>query len=78
MRVEPVGMREIAERLGVKQGTVSQWRARSLAGDLRVPMPEPLWKVSGHDAWNWREVEQWAHGTRRLTPTRQPASTCTN
>lgn len=71
---EPVGMVEIGQRLGVKPDTVSQWWYRSRQGELAHPMPLPRWTVSGYDAWDWHEIEQWARSTRRLTPrpTRKP------
>lgn len=63
---EPVGVREIAARLNVQQDTVTQWRARSRQGLFKVSFPEPRWIVSGSDAWDWREVEEWARQTGRL------------
>ena len=57
-RVEPVGVREIAERLGVSQGLVSQWRFRGY-------LPEPRWTVSGLPAWNWPDIARWAKQTGR-------------
>jgi hypothetical protein len=55
---EPVGAVEIADRLGVKRGTVDQWRQRKL-------MPDPRWSVGGRPAWNWPDVEAWARDTGR-------------
>jgi predicted DNA-binding transcriptional regulator AlpA len=52
--VDPVGAVEIAERLGVKRGTVDMWRIRSIG------FPEPRWAVGGRPAWNWSDVEAWA------------------
>jgi DNA-binding transcriptional MerR regulator len=57
--MEPVGAREIAERLGVEQRTVVTWHYRKL-------LPEPRWTVSGNPAWEWRDVERWAEKTGRL------------
>lgn len=57
--VEPVGKREIAERLGVAHRTVEQWQARDLG------FPAPRWRVSGVPAWDWRDVAEWAAETGR-------------
>lgn len=63
---EPVGMVEIAERLQVKQGTVSQWWYRTRNSmTTRLPFPAPRWTVSGYDCWDWFEVEEWAIATGR-------------
>ena len=43
----PVGLAEIAARLGVKRTTAGQWRTR---GILATP---PRWVVSGSPAWCW-------------------------
>jgi predicted DNA-binding transcriptional regulator AlpA len=53
-----VGLAEIADRLGVRRGTVDQWRWR---GEL----PEPKWTVGGRPAWHWPEIKQWAKATGR-------------
>lgn len=58
--VDPVGIKEIADRLGVKRRTVDQWLQR----DLRFP--EPRWKVGGRPAWEWEDVEHWVLNTDRL------------
>lgn len=55
----PVGIPEIAERLGVKRATVDQWRLRGL-------LPDPKWTVGGRPAWDWTDVEKWAKETGRL------------
>lgn len=57
--VEPVGVLEIAERLGCKRETVAMWGYRGL-------LPEPPWRVSGQPAWDWAEIEEWARSTGRL------------
>lgn len=57
--VEPVGMIEIAERLGVRRQTVQQWRFRGL-------LPDPAWTISGDPAWDWAVIEHWARETGRL------------
>lgn len=57
--VEPVGLEEIAARLGVKRGLVDKWRTRGV-------LPEPTWTVGGRPAWDWSVIEQWARDTGRL------------
>jgi hypothetical protein len=57
--MEPVGLSEIAERLGVKPQTAAMWRYRDL-------LPEPQWTVSGFPAWDWRVIKRWADETGRL------------
>lgn len=57
---DPVGVDDIAERLGVKRQTVSMWRWRGL-------LPEPTWTVSGLPCWDWPEIERWARDTGRIT-----------
>lgn len=44
----PVGVAEIAERLGQRRQTVAQWK-------LRGKLPEPRWVVSGQPAWSWED-----------------------
>lgn len=56
---EPVGLAEIAERLGVSRATADQWRYRGV-------LPDPRWTVGGRPAWNWADVERWAHETGRI------------
>jgi len=55
----PVGIVEIADRLGVERGTVDQWRHRGL-------LPEPRWVVGGRPAWNLDDIHDWAEETGRL------------
>ena len=57
--VEPVGVVDIAKRLGVKQQTVAMWRYRGL-------LPEAPWSVSSQPAWNWPDIQRWAEATGRL------------
>lgn len=66
---EPVGLAEIAERLGVKRGTVDVWRRRDR-------LPEPRWTVGGRPAWDWADIVAWAErtGRRREDPNTGPAS----
>ncbi|HLT70065.1 MAG TPA: hypothetical protein VKZ72_07855 [Acidimicrobiales bacterium] len=55
----PVGIVEIAERLGVERQTVDAWRHRGV-------LPDPAWTVGGRPAWAWSTIEAWARATRRL------------
>ena len=59
MTPEPVGIKEIAERLGVQRGTVDRWLQRKL-------LPEPRWQVGGRPAWDWSDVKVWAEQSGRL------------
>lgn len=58
--MEPVGVVEIADRLGVTRKAVDAWRMRDLG------FPEPRWTVGGRPAWEWEDVEAWARETGRL------------
>jgi predicted DNA-binding transcriptional regulator AlpA len=58
--VEPVGLIEIAERLGVKRATVDMWKLRGL-------LPPAKWTVGGRPAWDWADIMAWAKETGRLT-----------
>jgi predicted DNA-binding transcriptional regulator AlpA len=57
----PMGIPEIAEKLGVKRPTVDQWRQRGV-------MPKPTWTVGGRPLWRWADVKTWAQDTGRLSP----------
>lgn len=57
--VEPVGLAEIGERVGVARSTVDQWRQRGV-------LPEPRWTVGGRPAWAWADIASWAERTGRL------------
>lgn len=65
--VDPVGEREIGDRLGTRPQTVAQWQFRGL-------LPPPRWTVSGHPAWNWPDIERWARATGRLAVSSRPAA----
>ncbi len=56
---DPVGLLEIAARLGVARQTAKGWRLEGL-------LPPPRWTVSGYPAWEWKDVERWARKTGRL------------
>lgn len=58
MTADPVGLAEIAERLGVARSTVDQWRQRRL-------LPNPQWTVGGRPAWDWPVIDAWATATGR-------------
>lgn len=55
----PVGVREIAQRLGSTSSAISQCLHRG-------EMPDPRWVVSGRPAWDWPDVEVWAVERGRL------------
>jgi hypothetical protein len=54
-----VGVKEIAERLGVPRGTVSIWKLRGL-------VPEPEVELGLGPVWRWATIERWARKTGRL------------
>ena len=56
---DPVGVVEIAERLGVTRKAVDQWRVRGLG------FPSPTARVGGRPAWRWDDVDAWARSTGR-------------
>jgi len=60
---DPVGIIEIADRLGVARVTVDKWIGRDW-----TQFPEPTWTVGGRPAWDWRDVWDWAKETNRLDP----------
>ena len=56
---EPVGLEEIAARLGVKRVTADTWRTRK-------KLPEATWpRVGGRPAWRWQVIRDWAIETGR-------------
>ncbi len=64
MTPDPVGAADIAERLGVRPGTVRQWLTRY------ITFPAPRWHVNGQATWEWAEVEAWADATGRVIVSR--------
>ena len=58
---DPVGLTEIAVRLGVAPQTARAWRARRV-------LPDRRWTVSGQPAWDWKDIASWAAATGRLAP----------
>ena len=55
---DPVGLPEIADRLGVQHNTALMWRKRGL-------LPDHEYTVGGGPAWEWRTIERWARKTGR-------------
>lgn len=60
MSCDPVGVPELAARLGVTRKAVDQWRVRGLG------FPPAKWTVGGRPAWDWPQIEKWARATGRL------------
>jgi hypothetical protein len=57
---EPVGLLEIAERLGIQHNTLKVMR-------FRDQLPPPRWTVSRAPAWDWNlDILPWAEETGRL------------
>lgn len=56
----PVGIQEIAEKLGVARATVDQWIQRGI-------FPAQDWTVGGRPAWDWSTVRRWAETTNRYS-----------
>ena len=65
---ELVGLKEVAARLHVGQGTVTIWRYRH----KRPPQPpwrafpEPVQTVGRSPLFDWAEVATWARATGRM------------
>lgn len=61
---DPVGIKEVAHRLGVQRRTVDSWLGR------KTGFPEPRWRIGGRPAWNWDDVVVWVESTnhRRKVP----------
>lgn len=57
---DPVGLYEIAERLGVRQQLAYTWRQRGV-------LPEPKFELAMGPVWDWPTIEAWARDTGRLT-----------
>jgi len=60
MDPDPVGLTEIAERLGVRTRTAYTWRDREL-------LPDPDWFISDRPVWRWATIKRWAIDTGRLS-----------
>ena len=63
---DPVGLVEIAKRLGVERQTAKTWKLRKL-------LPDAPWIVSGAPAWDWPDIVKWAQATGRWPPKESPA-----
>lgn len=57
---DPVGVLEVAARLGVEDRSVHQWLHRN-----RLPAAD-YETVNGSRAWEWRKILWWAGETNRL------------
>lgn len=60
--VDPVGMLEIAQRMGVPRQTADNWRQRPT---VDFPEPEPDLTIGGRPVWQWATVQEWADRTGR-------------
>ncbi len=49
---EPVGLTEIAIRLGIDRDLLNVWHNRG-------KLPARRWTVGGRPAWKWRDIEEW-------------------
>jgi predicted DNA-binding transcriptional regulator AlpA len=61
-RIDPVGLKEIAEMAGVtsnRGGTVYQWKSQGI-------LPPPDRTVSGNPVWDRGAIEQWLRDTGRV------------
>lgn len=63
---DPVGLVEIADRLGVTLNTVHSWRTRARSMTRRTGMPDPKIVCSGTPLWSWPTIRKWAEETGRL------------
>lgn len=64
----PVGVKEIADMLGVSKHTAMKWQQRG-----RLPMPVKGWSVSGQAAWRRLDIIKWALETNRLADRDYPS-----
>jgi hypothetical protein len=68
---DPVGLVEIASRLGLRRQTIAMWR-------MRHPdtFPTPRWTVSTLPAWDWRrDIVPWLIATDRPLTADEDATT---
>jgi hypothetical protein len=56
---DPVGVVDIASRLGVKRQTVAVWKVRGL-------LPPPDWERGAGPLWEWSTIHEWALETGRM------------
>ena len=61
----PVGLSEIAARLGVSRRTIDGWRARKI-------FPDPRWRVGNRPAWSWPDIAAWDEARRAELPVHWP------
>jgi hypothetical protein len=61
--VDPVGIPEIAGRIGVKRQTVDNWRQQPETG---FPPPEAGITIGGRPVWQWAPVGRWCDETGRV------------
>lgn len=59
MTGDPVGVAEIAIRLGVKRQTVAAWKVRGI-------LPEPDVTLAMGPLWSWDRIKTWAKESGRL------------
>lgn len=55
-----VGILELARMCGVRPNTAYHWRADTLAGVAKDPLPEPDQMVSGSPVWTEDRAVEWA------------------
>src|ERR671918_77939 len=66
---DPVGLVEVADRLGLAHQTLTNLRYASLHGTGGThPFPEPRWTIGGKTpVWDWQlDIVPWATATGRL------------
>lgn len=75
-RRDIVGIKQIADRLGVSAATVHKWQQRAHTDppeSRRIPIPPPDGYVSKTPWWIWHRIETWAAATGRLQPANNDA-----
>lgn len=55
-----VGILELARMTGVRPNTAYHWRADTLTGKAKDPLPEPAQLVSGSPVWLESQLIEWA------------------
>jgi len=60
---DPIGIAEIAERLGARPVTVRLWKSSGTG------FPLPTGTVSGQPVWSWLDVFEWAEANGKLRGT---------
>lgn len=59
MTCDPVGVADIADRLGVKRQTVALW-------NMKKRLPPPDWQLRSGPLWHWPRVKKWAKDAGKL------------